>query len=60
MELYLIFIILKKICWPYCSLTKNNKEQEKLFNVRLHFDEVDDAETLIALELKNGINFLKP
>lgn len=33
---------------------------KKKNNVRLDFDKVHDAETLTALEFKDGINSLKP
>ena len=42
------------------SKINNNKRTRKPFNVRLHFDKADDAETFTAFEFKDGVNCLKP
>lgn len=61
MELYSVLIIRKKLLTLQFNNKINNKRTTtKETFVRLHFDKVDDAETLTALAFKDGINSLKP
>lgn len=62
MELYSVLIIQKNLLTLQLDnkISKKRTRTTKETFLRLHFDKVDDAETLTALVFKDGINSLRP